>query len=76
MRGGVTYPLALFRWSLAMTLPADHPRLKKRPFSRGELLADGIVHAVALLAGVIAFAVLLGHVLGRGEIGTFAALAV
>lgn len=59
-----------------MTLPADHPRLKKRPFSTGELLADGIVHAVALLAGVIAFAVLLGHVLGRGEIGTFAALAV
>lgn len=59
-----------------MSLPADHPRLKKRPFSTGELLADGIVHAVALLAGVIAFAVLLGHVLGRGEIGTFAALAV
>ena len=59
-----------------MSLPADHPRLTKRPFSTGELLADGIVHAVALLAGVIAFAVLLGHVLGRGEIGTFAALAV
>ncbi|MEZ5753937.1 MAG: hemolysin III family protein [Paracoccaceae bacterium] len=59
-----------------MSLPADHPRLKKRPFSTGELLADGIVHAVALLAGVIAFAVLLGHVLGRGEVGTFAALAV
>lgn len=59
-----------------MSLPSDHPRLRKRPFSTGELLADGIVHAVALLAGVIAFAVLLGHVLGRGEIGTFAALAV
>jgi hemolysin III len=59
-----------------MSLPADHPRLRKRPFSTGELLADGIVHAVALLAGVIAFAVLLGHVLGRGEVGTFAALAV
>lgn len=59
-----------------MSLPADHPRLKKRPFSTGELLADGIVHAVALLAGVIAFAVLLGHVLGRGEVGLFAALAV
>jgi hemolysin III len=59
-----------------MSLPADHPRLKKRPLSTGELLADGIVHAVALLAGVIAFAVLLGHVLGQGEVGTFAALAV
>jgi hemolysin III len=59
-----------------MSLPANHPRLTKRPFTTGELLADGIVHAVALLAGVIAFAVLLGHVLGAGETGTFAALAV
>ena len=59
-----------------MSLPDDHPRLKKRAFSTGELLADGIVHAAALLAGVIAFAVLLGHVLGQGDVGTFAALAV
>jgi len=59
-----------------MSLPDNHPRLTKRPFSTGELLADGIVHAVALLAGVIAFAVLLGHVLGRGDLGMFAALAV
>ncbi len=59
-----------------MSLPADHPRLKKRPFTTGELLADGIVHAVALVAGVIAFAVLLSHVLAQGEIGIFAALAV
>lgn len=59
-----------------MSLPADHPRLKKRPFSTGELLADGIVHAAALLAGLIAFSLLLGHVLGTARIGLFAALAV
>lgn len=59
-----------------MTLPLDHPRLMKRPFSTGELLADGIIHVAALLAGVIAFALLLGHVLSRADIGLFAALAV
>ncbi len=59
-----------------MSLPENHPRLTKRPFTTGELLADGIVHAVALVAGVIAFSVLLGHVLGQGHFGTFAALAV
>lgn len=59
-----------------MSLPENHPRLTKRPFTTGELLADGIVHAVALLVGVIAFSLLLGHVLQTGEVGTFAALAV
>ena len=59
-----------------MTLPENHPRLTKRPFSTGELLADGIVHALALVAGVIAFSLLLGHVLARAEPGLFAALAV
>ncbi|NBE06211.1 PAQR family membrane homeostasis protein TrhA [Paragemmobacter ruber] len=59
-----------------MTLPANHPRLTKRPFTPGELLADGIVHAVALVAGMIAFSILLAHVLGAGHLGTFAALAV
>ncbi len=34
-----------------MTLPADHSRLIKRELSLHELLADGIVHALALLAG-------------------------
>lgn len=59
-----------------MSLPEHHPRLTKRPFSTGELLADGIVHALALVAGVIAFSLLLGHVLARSEPGLFAALAV
>lgn len=59
-----------------MSLPDQHPRLTKRPFSTAELLADGIVHTLALLAGVIAFSLLLGHVLERAEFGLFAALAV
>ncbi|WP_180996067.1 PAQR family membrane homeostasis protein TrhA [Tabrizicola aquatica] len=59
-----------------MTLPSDHYRLKKRELSLHELLADGIVHALALLAGIIAFPILLFHALQTAGIGTFAALAV
>lgn len=59
-----------------MTLPADHSRLSKRELSLAELLADGIVHALALLAGLIAFPLLLFHALQTAAIGTFAALAV
>ena len=59
-----------------MTLPTDHYRVLKREFSLGELLADGIVHALALLAGLIAFPLLLFHGLQTAGIGTFAALAV
>ena len=59
-----------------MSLPDDHPRLKKRPFTLGELVADGVVHALALVAGMIAFSMLLSHVLMRSDYGLFAALAV
>jgi hemolysin III len=59
-----------------MTLPADHYRTLKRELSLGELLADGIVHALALLAGLIAFPLLLFHGLQTVGIGTFAALTV
>jgi hemolysin III len=59
-----------------MTLPADHFRIIKRPLSLGELLADGIVHAMALLAGIIAFPLLLSHTLQTAGPGMFAALAV
>ncbi len=46
-----------------MTLPANHPRLARRPFSQGELIADGLVHAVAILASIIGLAVLIMLVL-------------
>lgn len=59
-----------------MTLPEHHARLFKRPFSTGEILADGIVHALALLAGLIAFPLLLSHALDTAGLGVVAALAV
>lgn len=59
-----------------MTLPSEHYRLQKRLLSTGELLADGIVHALALLGGLIAFPILLSHVLQTSGLGTFAALSV
>lgn len=59
-----------------MSLPENHPRLRKRPFTLGELVADGVVHAVAILAGVIAFSALLYHVLMQARWGDFAALSV
>lgn len=59
-----------------MTLPADHYRITKRELSLHELVADGIVHALALLAGVIAFPLLLSHALQTAGTGTFAALTV
>lgn len=42
-----------------MNLPADHPRLRKRPFSESELIADGLIHAVAILAAIVGLAVLI-----------------
>lgn len=59
-----------------MTLPADHYRVLKRELSLGELLADGIVHALALVAGLIAFPLLLFHALLTTGSGTIAAVAV
>lgn len=59
-----------------MTIDATSRRLTKRLPTTAELLADGIVHVLALLAGLIAFPLLLGHALSEAGIGTFAALAV
>jgi hemolysin III len=59
-----------------MSLPQGHPRLEKRPYSAGELLADGIVHAVALVAGIVAFPVLLSQIVARQQIGEVVAVAI
>ena len=60
-----------------MDLPADHPRLfKRRPYSDGELIADGVVHAAALVAGVIAFSLLFGKVALHGGAADGLAMAV
>jgi hemolysin III len=50
----------------AMNLPDWHPRLQKRPYSQGELIADGFIHVVAIVFGVIAFPVLFSHIVARG----------
>jgi hemolysin III len=59
-----------------MDLPADHPRLKRRPYSDAELIADAAVHAAALVAGLIAFTLLFWKAPLRGGIGGELAMAV
>ncbi|MCE1237144.1 MAG: hemolysin III family protein [Hyphomicrobiales bacterium] len=59
-----------------MSLPQNHPRLAKRPYSQGELVADGIVHAIAIVAGVVAFPVLFGRVVALGVASDGIALAI
>jgi hemolysin III len=55
-----------------MSMPSDHPRLMKRPFSEGELIADGLIHAIAIAAAMVGLAVLLMLVIlkhGGVEVG-------
>ncbi|MGO8738397.1 PAQR family membrane homeostasis protein TrhA [Rhodoblastus sp.] len=59
-----------------MTLPENHPRLFKRPYSHAELIADGFVHAVAIVAGLIVFAVLIGSVARQGRLSDALAMGV
>jgi hemolysin III len=59
-----------------MSLPDLHPRLFKRAYSNGELVADGFIHAAALVAGAIAFSLLFVKVGLHGGIGEGLAMAV
>lgn len=59
-----------------MSLPADHPRLSKRPYSQGELVADGVVHGIAILAGIIAFPVLFARIVANGAASDGVAAAI
>ena len=59
-----------------MISPAHHACPPYRMLSLHELLADGIVHALALLAGLIAFPLLLSHTLQTAGVGMFAAMTV
>ena len=59
-----------------MNLPNQHPRLNKRAFSLPELLADGIVHAIALVAGLLAFAILLAKIALVGDHARFASIVI
>ena len=58
-----------------MSSPAA-PSRTLRDYSHGELIADGAVHAAAIVAGVIAFSVLFEKVAMRGAVGDGLAMAV
>lgn len=59
-----------------MTVHETYQRLTTRDLTLAELLADCIVHALALVAGFIAFPILLYHALVTSGGSVFAALAV
>lgn len=59
-----------------MTMPLNHPRLSKRQYSQGELIADGFVHSVAILAGVIGFSALFARIAMVGSVNDGLAMAV
>jgi hemolysin III len=59
-----------------MSLPEFHPRRFKRPYTPAELIADGFVHAVAIVAGLIAFAVLFVRIVSQGGVSDAVAMAI
>ena len=59
-----------------MSLPENHPRHRKRPYSHGEVVADGLVHAAAIGAGIVGMAALFRLVAMRGGIAEGVAIAV
>jgi hemolysin III len=59
-----------------LSSPASRPPSAHRGHSHGELIADGAVHAAAIVAGVIAFSVLFQKVAMRGDVGDGVAMAV
>jgi hemolysin III len=69
-------PVSRARIAAPVSLPNSHPRLAKRTFTLAELIADGVVHVLALVAGLIAFAVLLARVTAHGTLAESLALAV
>lgn len=59
-----------------MSLPENHPRLFKRAYSQGELVADGVVHGLAIIAGIVAFPVLFARVVATGAASDAVALGI
>ena len=59
-----------------MSPPAAQPSRSFRDYSDGEIVADGAVHAAALVAGVIGFSVLLQKVALRGATSDGIAMAI
>jgi hemolysin III len=67
--------VGLSQGTIAMSLPAAHPRLAKRALARDEVLADAVVHVLGLCFGLIAFSGLLGHVVAMGDGRLLAAMS-
>ncbi len=59
-----------------MSLPEEHAHHFQRRYSPAEMIADGFVHAVAIVAGLIAFAVLFVRVASHGQVSDGLAMAV
>jgi hemolysin III len=59
-----------------MFLSASRPYPAHRNYSNGEIIADGAVHAAALVAGVIAFSVLFQKVAMHGRLSDGVAMTV
>jgi hemolysin III len=59
-----------------MSLPENHPRHTKRPYTHGELVADGLVQAAAILAAMAGIGPLLARVVMHGSIAEELAIAV
>ena len=57
-------------------LSTPEPARTYRPYSHAELIADGAVHAAAIVAGVIGFSVLFQKIALRGGLGDGLAMAV
>ena len=59
-----------------MSLPENHPRHLKRPYGHDELVADGLVHVAAILAGIVGMTTLFRLVAIRGGITEGLAITV
>ena len=59
-----------------MSFPENYPRHLKRPYGHGELVADGLVHVAAILAGIVGMTTLFRLVAIRGGIAEGLAIAV
>ncbi len=58
-----------------MSTPIPHLLPRSRDYSPGEIIADAAVHAIAIIAGMIGFAVLFQTIALRGAFGDGLAMA-
>ena len=59
-----------------MSLPENHPRHSKRRYGSEELVADGLVHIVAILAGIVGITTLFTILVIHGGVAEGITVAV